>query len=359
MISYQKLPQWVKVSLTFPLVFLNGWLIILLYQALEPASSIVVTACLVTFLLDYPITFLEQRGLQRAWAIGLVLAAAIGLVGVLSLGLFPLAFQQLDEFANRLPVWFQAAQQQLPKLREIPIFRNIPIDLTNLTTELTDRVSETLQSVSSQLLTFAVDAINSALNLVLMLTLTIFLVFSGESLWRGLLKWLPMPWKARIPDALKQSFQGYFAGQAIVASIQSVALMTLFVVLQVPFGLLFGLTIGLASLIPFGGSVTIITISSLLALQNIWLGLKVLLIAIVVGQIIENAIAPRLIGEMIGLNPAVIFISLLIGSQVGGILGLLLAVPIAGSIQRIAEGFISTHSEPLAIASPAQPVDSS
>jgi predicted PurR-regulated permease PerM len=97
------------------------------------------------------------------------------------------------------------------------------------------------------------------------------------------------------------------------------------------------LTIGFASLIPFGGTFTIIIISSLLALQNIWLGLKVLLVAIFVGQIIENAIAPRLMSGMTGLNPAVVFISVLTGSQVGGLLGLLLAVPIAGFIKRIAD----------------------
>jgi predicted PurR-regulated permease PerM len=81
----------------------------------------------------------------------------------------------------------------------------------------------------------------------------------------------------------------------------------------------------------------VIIISSLLALQNIWLGLKVLLVAIVVGQIIDNAIAPRLMSGMTGLNPAVVFISVLTGSQLGGLLGLLLAVPIAGFIKRIAD----------------------
>jgi predicted PurR-regulated permease PerM len=98
--------------------------------------------------------------------------------------------------------------------------------------------------------------------------------------------------------------------------------MTVFLLLQIPFGLLFGLTIGFASLIPFGGTLTVIVISSLLALQNIWLGLKVLLVAIVVGQIIDNAIAPRLMSGMTGLNLAVVFISVLTGSQLGGLLRL-------------------------------------
>jgi predicted PurR-regulated permease PerM len=337
MLSYQKLPQWLKFSLTFPLVFLNGWLIVLLYHSLQPISSIVIAACLVTFLLDYPIAFLERRGLQRTLAIGLVLVIAIVLVGAIGFGLIPTVFQQLEEFVNRLPAWLAAAQQQVTNLSTLPIFQDIPIELTNLTTGLTDRVTQTLQLASRKAIFLALDTINSALNSLLILVLTILLLFSGKSLWNGLWSWFPDPWNEQIQNSLRQSFQSYFAGQAIVSTIQGVSLMTVFLLLQIPFGLLFGLTIGFASLIPFGGTLTVIVISSLLALQNIWLGLKVLLVAIVVGQIIDNAIAPRLMSGMTGLNPAVVFISVLTGSQVAGLLGLLLAVPMAGFIKRIAD----------------------
>ncbi|NJL09952.1 MAG: AI-2E family transporter [Calothrix sp. SM1_7_51] len=337
MITYQKLPQWLKVCLVFPLIFLNIWLIIVLYQYLQPVSSIVIAAGLISFLLDYPITFLEQRGLQKVWAIGLVLILALVLLGVLSLGLLPIVFQQLQEFGNRLPAWLEEAQRQVPNLSEIGIFQNVPINLNSLTTELTNQISKTLQLASTQVIDFAFNTINSALNLLLIIVLTIFLVFNGKLLWKGLLNWLPPPWNNQIKDSLRQSFQGYFAAQATISTIQSIALMTVFLLFQIPFGLLFGLTIGVASLIPFGGSLSIALISSLLALQNIWLGLKVLLIAILVGQINENVIAPRLIGGMTGLNPAIVFISLLTGAKIGGILGLLLVVPLAGFIKRMAD----------------------
>ncbi|MBW4662535.1 MAG: AI-2E family transporter [Drouetiella hepatica Uher 2000/2452] len=337
MISYQKLPQWLKISLAFPLIFLNAWLIATLCQSLQPLSSIVLAASLVAFLLDYPISFLERRGLQRIWAIGLVLLLALVLASVLSLGLLPIVFQQLQEFGSRLPAWFEEAQRQLPNFSEIAILQKSPIDLNSLTTELTNQLSRTLQSASSQVIDLAFNTINSALELLLILVLTLFLVFNGKPLWTGLLTWLPAPWNDRVETALRQSFQGYFAGQATIATIQSIVLMTVFLLLQIPFGLLFGLTIGLASLIPFGGSLSIALISSLLALQNIWLGVKILLVAILVGQINENVIAPRLIGSMTGLNPAIVFISLLMGAKLGGVLGLLLVVPIAGFIKRMTD----------------------
>jgi predicted PurR-regulated permease PerM len=125
------------------------------------------------------------------------------------------------------------------------------VELTNLTSGLSERVTQALQLASRKAIFLALDTINSALNLLLILVLTILLVFSGKSLWNGLWSWLPAPWNERIQDSLRQSFQSYFAGQAlakplpwrIVSTIQGVSLMTVFLLLQIPFGLLFGLTI--------------------------------------------------------------------------------------------------------------------
>ena len=77
--------------------------------------------------------------------------------------------------------------------------------------------------------------------------------------------------------------------------------------------------------------------SLLLALQNFWLGVKVLLIAIVVNQVIENLLAPRILGELTGLNPVWMLISLDLGIKLGGVLGLVVAVPIASFIKATAD----------------------
>ncbi|MGB3612556.1 MAG: AI-2E family transporter [Elainellaceae cyanobacterium] len=69
--------------------------------------------------------------------------------------------------------------------------------------------------------------------------------------------------------------------------------------------------------------------------KSIFLGGEVIAIALLTDQIIDNAIAPRILGNLIGLNPVWILISLLVGAQLGGFLGLLLAVPLAGSLKRI------------------------
>ena len=89
------------------------------------------------------------------------------------------------------------------------------------------------------------------------------------------------------------------------------------------------------ALFPFGAALSISLVSFLMALKSIWLGLRVLAVAFVVEQIVESVIAPRLLGEFTGLNPVLVLVSLLIGAQVGGFLGLVLAVPVASFIKSI------------------------
>ena len=332
-----KIPNWLNVWLILPLIALDSWLIFLLCKYLQPMPSIVVTASLIAFLLELPIIFLEKQGLPRGWAISLVLMLALVVLTIMSLILVPLVFEQSIEFASRLPDWLEKAGKQLEMLDSQGILPNLPFDVSNLTNQLINQISITFKSLTRQLIGFTLETINSTLNLFVTLVLSILLVISGSELWSGLLSWLPTQWRDRVEASLRPSFQGYFAGQAIIALISGIALAVAFTVLQIPFGLLFGIGIGIASVIPFGGTVSISLVSILLAFQNVWLGVKVLVVALILGQLNENVIAPRLLGGITGLNPAVVFISLLVGARVGGFLGLILAVPTASFIKRLAD----------------------
>lgn len=332
-----KLPPWLNFGIAFPLIFLNSWLILLLCQYLQPIPSIVLTASLAAFLLDFPIGLLEQRRMSRGAAIAIVLLSALTIFTITSLFLGPLVFEQLVEFANRLPVWIEQGRNQLQTLNEQTVLHNLPFDLSELTTQLTNQISTALQSLTSRLISLTLDTINSTVNLLVSIVLTILLVINGQSLWHGLLSWLPLEWSTRIRASLQPSFRGYFTGQAIIALILGIALSVTFGALKVPFGLLFGLAIGVTSIIPFGGTLSIALVSGLLAFQDVWLGVRVLVAALVVGQINDNVIAPRLIGGITGLNPATVVVALLVGAKIGGFLGLILAVPTASFLKRIAD----------------------
>ncbi|HIK56447.1 MAG TPA: AI-2E family transporter [Synechococcales cyanobacterium M55_K2018_004] len=331
--ALNKLPRQFTIGLTFPIIFLNGWLLLRLVNELQPLPSTLITATVIAFLLDYPIRFLQERGLHRSISVGVVLLLFLVTLGVLVLFLGPLILKQANELLNRLPEWIKSGQQQLKSLETWAVAQQLPIDFSTQLNQVIERFTLGLRSLTSQVISLTFSAIGSIVNILLTLVFSIFLVLRGDRLWSGLLSWLPTQWGAQIRESLPNNFERFIAGQVTMAVIIGVAQTATLLILRIPLAELFGFGIGAASLIPFGGTTTIITVSSLLALQNFWLGMKVLIAALAVSWGIENILAPRIVGEFTGLNPVWMLISLDIGLKVGGILGLVVAVPIAGFIK--------------------------
>lgn len=103
--------------------------------------------------------------------------------------------------------------------------------------------------------------------------------------------------------------------------------------LQVPFPLILSLVVGIFNAIPGIGATLGVGIVSLFVLtQSVWLALKVLGACIVLQQIQDNLVAPRVMQDSVNINPVVIFFAILVGARVAGILGIFLAIPITGVI---------------------------
>ena len=77
--------------------------------------------------------------------------------------------------------------------------------------------------------------------------------------------------------------------------------------------------------IPFGSFLSVCSVSLIVATQDPILGLRVLLLGVLINQIIDQAIAPRLLSRFTGLRPAWVLISLLIGTKILGLIGLQLS----------------------------------
>lgn len=338
------LPLWLRLWLIFPLTFLNGWLLLLLFNYLQPLASLLITAIILTFLLNFPIQFLQHQGVPRSWAIGIVLAIALLLLGVLGLTLVPLIVEQLSGLITNLPELIDSGSQQLQQLQQWARTQRFPVNLGGVVDPVIEQLSGILQITSSKLLNFVLGTISSLIDIFLLLVLTIFMVLSGESAWNGLFSWLPSSWSKPLQASIQQTFQNYFAAQAVLAGFLSIAQTIVFLVLGVPYAVLFGVSIGITTLIPYASGITIILVSSLVALQDFSLGLKVLSAAVVVGQINDNVIAPRLVGNSIGLNPIWLIVALFMGGKVAGVLGLVIAVPIASVSKRMADTMRSQPS---------------
>ena len=330
-----KLPKWLTIGLVLPLLVLNGWLLILVCEYFESLVTIFLTATLLSFILDYPVRFIEQQKIPRAIAILIVLLAGIVLLGIIGVTVIPILLEQLNALLERLPSYVASGSEQAKVFEAWADERNFPISISSLVANSLSRITYQLQQLSGQIVGSFVSVVGSLLDLLLTVVLTFYMLLHGGELWQDIFQFFPDNSRQAIRDSLKRTFNNYFVGQLTVASVMGVSITIAFLIVRVPFGLLFGLIVGLMALFPFGAALSISLVSFLMALKSIWLGLKVLAVAFVIEQIVESIIAPRLLGEFTGLNPVLVLVSLLVGAQLGGFLGLILAVPVASFIKRV------------------------
>ncbi len=328
-----KLLQRLVVGLTFPLILVNGWMGLQFFRFFQPIISILIAASILAFLLNYAVSSVTNLGIKRDTAVLGVFLLAVSTVAAIAFILVPIALTQLNELAKGLPSLIDSGNQQLQALQLWYQEQNLDVNIRGIAIQLTERLSGQLQSLTGKVLTFALDTAGSVINLLIILALTYYLLSYGDRIWVGIFEWFPASWGGQVQRSLRQNFQNYYIGQATLATLSGVSVTFAFIAMHVPFGILFGLAIGIMGLIPFGGALTVGIIAFVVALQNFWLGAKVLVFVIVIDQIIGNVIAPRILGNLTGLNPVWILISLFVGLQIAGSLGLVIAVPVASSIK--------------------------
>ncbi|SKB11630.1 conserved membrane hypothetical protein [Planktothrix sp. PCC 11201] len=323
------------IASAIPALVLNGWLLLLTLEYFKSIINIFVTATLLSFLLDYPVQRLQRYGFKRTIAILGVLLITLIIFIILGITLIPMILQQFNTLIERLPSWIESGIQQVKTLESWAMSRHIPVNIGGVTSQLLEKLSSQVQSLGGDVIGGVLTVFGRVLDLVITVAMTFYLLLHGDQLWDDLYKLFPVRIRTPIRLALKKNFKNYLIGQASVASLIGILMTLAFVIIQVPFGLLFGMVIGVMALFPFGASLGIGLICFLVALNSIWLGVKVLITAIIVDQIIENGIAPRLLGGFTGLNPVLILLSLLIGARIAGFLGLIIAVPLASFIKSL------------------------
>jgi predicted PurR-regulated permease PerM len=288
-----------------------------------------------------------RKGFRRGQAAALVFLIALLFLLILGVTLVPLAITQAQQLVARLPEWFDSAQRQLMILDSRFDERGLPISLDGLIVQINERLRAQLQTIAGKVLNLSLDlavfTVSRVVEVLLTVISTFYLLQHGHEVWDGIVGWLPNRVQEPFSKTLRLSFQNYFIGQIILSSCMAFGLTSIFLLMKVPFGLLFGLTIGLMALVPFGGSVGIATVTFLVALRDIGLAVQVLAIAVVIQQIVENGIGPRVFGSVTGLNPFWVFISILAGARVGGLLGVVVAVPTAVVLKEALEAARSTR----------------
>ena len=335
-----------QLLITWLLAFFAGWAALSALSYIGELLSILITAGLIAFLLNYPVAKL-QRVLPRSAAAGLVYLAAGLLVALIALTVVPPVFNQARQLATNLPSLVQSAQQQLANFQTWSAEHNLPFDVRILAQQLLARVQAQAEAIAAKGVGLVVGTVNWFVDLILILVISFYMLLDGQRVWRNLTGILSPTIRDGLTESLQRNLQRFVTGQLLLGLFMAIALTVAFWWLRVPFFLLFAVFIGVMEVIPFvGATLGIGAVSIIVAFINWWLALQVLAVAIALQQVKDNLIAPRIMGNLTGLSPVIIFASLLLGAKVGGLLGVILAIPLTGVVKSIVEIILDPNLPP-------------
>ena len=336
-----------------------------LSPVLWPLAMAAVVACLLSPLVDW----LEKRRVPRTRAIVLVFVVAFALFAGVLLSVIPKVVDETQELAGKVPEYSERLQQRIGKLiAEPPAFLRhfLPAPASAVTdtnspaatdkpalASVTAWLAGTLPALGSWLLGKigrVASGFGMLAGLVLIPVYAFYFLLEKRGKQHHWNECLPVRDSAAkeeiifVLDSISQYLVAFFRGQVLVAMCDAVLYTIGFLAVGVNYAFLLGFAAVFLTIIPYLGAIVIfITALTLTFVQyGDWAHPLMVLGVFVVVQTLEGfVISPKIIGDRVGLHPLVIIIAVMAGTTLlGGILGGVLAIPLAAALRVILARYV-------------------
>lgn len=289
--------------------------------------------------IDPAVSWLERHRFPRWAAILTVIMAILAIFVGLIFAVVPVITDQIGALIKNLPdfittvskaTWIKDAQKHLPAF----------IDLRGLINSLIHFVQGNLTTIGGGVLAVGVSIASGVTGLVIIFILTLYFVASLSSIKRGLYRLVPATRRARFSDLAEQISKQvgrYVVGQGTIAVINGVATFIFLSILSIfgaKYPALFAFIGFLFALVPLVGTLTgsVIIVLSTLLLAGPTPAIVAGVYYLIYMQIEAYVVTPRVMGRAVKVPGAVVVIAALAGGSLLGILGALIAIPVAAAV---------------------------
>jgi predicted PurR-regulated permease PerM len=346
--------QIVRIVLTVVCVAIALYL---LYLLRKPISWLLI-ATFLAVALSPPVNVLARR-MRRGFAITIVylglLAVPIALIALI----VPPLITEANDFADKVPGYARDVTEYVQdneRLREL----NRDYDITSKLEEEAGKLPDRLGGAAGTLRDIGFGIVNSAFALLTILVLTAFLLGSGRRWTDAILATRPAAQRDRLRrslDGMAQAVAGYVAGAMLIALIAGVTTYIVLTILGVPFRGPLALIAGLFSLIPLVGATIAAVLIGLVTVFDDFPTVTIIwaVWAIAYQQFENHVIQPQVQKRTVNVHPFITIVSVLFGATLLGVLGALVAIPIAASIQILLREWVDLRTMSLKPQPPEPP----
>lgn len=300
-------------------------------------------AWLIAYLLHPFVTFFQYKLKlkSRVLSIFTIMLLFLGIIALIFWGVVPPLIDEFAKVKNLISVYFIEGTKQADIPGTVANFIKEHIDMMKIEEALNfENVGHIIQKGVPQVWSFLAGSMNVIISIFasfIVLIYMFFILLDYENLSDGWIKLIPVKHRGitqQIFNDVKDGMNRYFRGQSLIALCVGILFSIGFLIIDFPLAIGFGLFIGLLNMVPYLQLIALIP-TVLLALlkaadtgQNFWWILFLALMVFAVVQIIQDAvITPKVMGKAMGLNPAIILLSLSIWGSLMGIVGMIIALP--------------------------------
>lgn len=310
---------------------------------LKAALTPLVAAFVLAYLLDPLIDRIEAWGIPRRLAILLLVGlAGVVLVGVLAV-LVPILVADISRLGQQLPDYVARVLETW-----IPRFEmRTGVEVPGTVQELLQRAREgelqlpldTAREAIQRLVSILTGTVSGVIGLLVVPVLAYYALLEFDHTKLRVLEAVPPRYRDEVVEkasTIDRLVSGFLRGQLTVALCLGVLYAAGFSVIGIDLAVGVGLLAGVMALIPYLGNVVALATAAILCMLEFGVDYHLLLVAgwFAVVQNLEGfVLTPRIVGRSVGLHPALVIVALLIGADLFGFLGLLVAVPLAAVVK--------------------------
>ncbi len=328
----------------------------LLMGTFKSAVEMILVTALFTFIIRRPVAWMECRGISRGWGSIVSILVALGALVGLGFIIFPPLFHQIGSLLSAIPTYIDqataAANDLIDKYGYLVNADNAGSLVTNISSTVSDAATNFAKSFGQSVLTVGASLVSSIVIIMMSLVAAFWiskdlprighevLVLAGPKHEHELLM---------LRTIGTRVLGGYIRGLLITSTCTGVIAGIGFAILGVPYAALLGLVTGILNIIPYIGPWTGGLIAAVVGMfVSPWVALGSILITVAAQQSTDTFVTPRVMGSTVELHPALVIIALAAGGAVGGIIGMIAAVPIVAALKALLiYWFESSHGRTL------------
>ncbi len=290
--------------------------------------ALLFVAIILASVFDPWVDWLQKYKFPRAVSILMIYVVFIALLGLVIVLMVPPIAEQVGQLAKNFPAYYEKISSGFTRITPADYQPTLPDALQTLSQSLgqtTKSVFNTMASIFGGVISF-----------LLVLVITFYLTVEEKMLKKTINFITPNGHKKYVADLINRmqlKMGMWLRGQLVLMLVIGILTYICLIILGVKYALLLAFIAAVLEIVPFIGPILSAVPAIVVAAADSWL--KVILVVVVyilIQQAEGNLIVPKVMQKAVGLNPIITIVAILIGMKLGGVVGALIAVPVAAAI---------------------------